>query len=442
MDTDASGPRGVEISRADWSRLLAALPEPAAVITAESALETVNSAFAALLGRDSDQLSGQELLLLANEADRATLEAALATTPPRSITVRTAMPDVVPALALSIGAMDHGRRRIVLARGVTSGERARQQQLAYFRDAIDSVGQMIAILDSDDRMIAYNRTYREGYRVGDRDLPANVELVGKTYRECMELRARYRLHREYLDEPWRFVEERLRQHARDIDQTITLANGQTLKVEKRILPDGARVIVGSDITEIVEGDRKRRDLETQLHHSQKLEALGSLAGGIAHDLNNTLVPIVALSKAMARRVPEGSRNRASLELIVQAADRARDLAGRILSFSRKEQVQHKLVNLDQVVDQGIKLLRSLVPTTIDLVAELAPVPAIVGDPGQCYQILVNLVSNASRVAPCCRSGIAAAAWTRPRGGASSSPSSRPAKAEKAPASAFPWCRGS
>ncbi len=145
-----------------------------------------------------------------------------------------------------------------------------------------------------------------------------------------------------------------------------------------------------------EGERKRRDLEAQLHHSQKLEALGTLAGGITHDLNNTLVPIVALSKAMARRLPEGSRDRTSLDLVVQAADRARDLAGRILAFSRKETVERKLVNLSQVVGQGVKLLRSLVPTTIDLESELAPVPPVMGDPGQLYQILVNLVSNASR----------------------------------------------
>src|SRR5262249_23326322 len=83
-------------------------------------------------------------------------------------------------------------------------------------------------------------------------------------------------------------------------------------------------------------------------------------------------------------------------LVIQAADRARDLLGQILAFSRKQAVEYKLVDLRQVVAQGIKLLRSLVPTTIDLVSELAAVPPVMGDSGQCYQVLVNLVSNASR----------------------------------------------
>ncbi len=381
---------------ADWMRFLATVPEPAALAGGDTTIETANPAFAGLLGRPLDRLVGERLAGLAQETDRPALAAAIAAAEPRELEVRMVARDRPLTLVLSVGALPEDRHRIILARAVSAEERAQRQLLQYFRDAIDSVGHMVAILDADDRMIAYNRNYREGYRIGERDLPPEVDLVGKTYRECMELRAKYKLHREFLDQPSKFIEERMRQHQRDSDQTITLANGQTLKVEKRTLPHGVRVIVGTDITEIVEGERKRRDLEAQLHHSQKLEALGTLAGGMAHDLNNTLVPIVALSKSMARRLPEGSRDRASLELIVQAADRARDLVGRVLTFSRKEQVQHKPVQLDQVVGQGIKLLRSLVPTTIDLASELVPVPPIMGDPGQCYQVLVNLISNAAR----------------------------------------------
>src|SRR5438874_698255 len=86
-------------------------------------------------------------------------------------------------------------RRLARAHEIKPAESSQRQLLQHFRDAIDSVGHMVAIFDIEDRMIAYNRNYREGYRVGDRDLPPHVRLEGRTYRECMELRAKYKLHR-------------------------------------------------------------------------------------------------------------------------------------------------------------------------------------------------------------------------------------------------------
>ena len=384
------------LSLADWLRFLETIPGPGALVDDAATVRVANPALATLLGSTTDELTGQPLARFAHEADRSALATGITGRDASELEIRTASAGREAILHLSIGPMLDDHCRVVLARTLGVDEHAQRQLLEYLRNAIDSVGSMVAILDAEDRIIAYNREYREGYRVNDRDLPPEVDLVGRTYRECMELRATYKLHREHLEEPSKFVEERMRQHSQDSDQRITLANGQTLKVKKRTLPHGARAIIGTDITDIVEGERMRHDLEAQLRHSQKLEALGTLTGGVTHDLNNTLVPIVALSKSIARRLPEGSRDRASLELVMQAADRARDLVGRILAFSRKEQVQYQLVDLRQVVDQGIKLLRSLVPTTIDIASELAPVPPIMGDPGQCYQVLVNLISNASR----------------------------------------------
>lgn len=388
------------LSLAEWIRVLAGLPAPAALVSAPSGLiEAVNPAFASLLGSEAEEISGKELSSLVIDADRPALASALATTTEArdagEIRLIMAQPRHI-TITLGLGAPLDGGYRWVVAREVKPPADSQKRLLQYFRDAIDSVGHQVAIWDSQDRMIACNRHYREGYRVDDRDLPPGIKLEGKTYRECMELRAKYKLHREFLDQPWRFVEDRMRQHRQDSNQTITLANGQTLKVEKRTLPDGVRVVVASDITEITEGERKRRDLEAQLHHSQKLEALGTLAGGITHDLNNTLVPIVALSNAMARRLPEGSRDRARLDLVVQAAGRARDLAQQILAFSRKEAVEYKLIDLRESIAQSLRLLRALVPTTIDIASDLAPVPLVMGNSGQCYQVLVNLVSNASR----------------------------------------------
>ncbi len=96
-----------------------------------------------------------------------------------------------------------------------------------------------------------------------------------------------------------------------------------------------------DITQRVAAAARERELERQLLHSQKLEALGTLAGGIAHDLNNTLVPIMALSKLTARRFEAGTPVRNNLDTIYEASERARDLVRRVLAFSRKEEPEQQ-----------------------------------------------------------------------------------------------------
>ena len=142
--------------------------------------------------------------------------------------------------------------------------------------------------------------------------------------------------------------------------------------------------------------QQRSELEAQLFASQKMEALGTLAGGVAHDLNNTLVPVLALAKLTGRRLPEGSRERGNLETILQASERARDLVSQILTFSRKTMPTRQSVDLTQVVRDALKLLRASVPTTIDIDERLAAVPRLMGDAGKLHQVMTNLVTNAAQ----------------------------------------------
>src|SRR5439155_12457462 len=100
-----------------------------------------------------------------------------------------------------------------------------------------------------------------------------------------------------------------------------------------------------DVTETRAAEERQRELERQLFHSQKLEALGTLAGGIAHDLNNTLMPILVLTELLMRKSPEGSGDREDLETILQASRHGRDLVRRILAFSRHQQVTKARVDL-------------------------------------------------------------------------------------------------
>jgi signal transduction histidine kinase len=141
---------------------------------------------------------------------------------------------------------------------------------------------------------------------------------------------------------------------------------------------------------------QRRELEAQLFQSQKMEALGTLAGGIAHDLNNVLVPILALSKMTATRLANGSRERTNLETILQSGERARDLVRQILAFSRKEAPTLQGVDIAQITRDSLRLLRASVPPNIKIAETIATVPLLWGDIGKLHQVIANLVINAAQ----------------------------------------------
>jgi signal transduction histidine kinase len=149
-----------------------------------------------------------------------------------------------------------------------------------------------------------------------------------------------------------------------------------------------------DVTEAREAEERQRELERQLLHSQKLEALGTLAGGIAHDLNNTLMPILALSQLLMQQMPEGTSEREDLEVVVQASRHGRDLVQRILAFSRDQKAAKTRVDLAAIIRQALQMLRPTIPATVLINEKIESVPLVLADAGQLQQIVVNLVTNA------------------------------------------------
>jgi len=175
-----------------------------------------------------------------------------------------------------------------------------------------------------------------------------------------------------------------------------LRDGRWMYVDRYDLPDGSNIGIWLDITAVKRAEQERLALESQLHHAQRLESLGTLAGGIAHDLNNTLVPILALAKTTMRRFEEGSRERANLALILEASERASALVRQILAFSRKEAPTRQEIDLAALLRGSLKMLTSSLPSTLRIAPAIASVPPITGDPAQLHQIVVNLVVNAAQ----------------------------------------------
>ena len=146
-------------------------------------------------------------------------------------------------------------------------------------------------------------------------------------------------------------------------------------------------------------DRKRMEAERvqfqeQIRRAQKLEAVGTMAGGIAHDFNNMLSIILGYTELAMNQIPPESKPYGQLGEVMTAGNRARDLVRQILTFSRKSEAGFQPVGMQQIVAEGAKMLRSALPSTIDLQVRLDTDDAVFGDPTQIHQVLMNLATNA------------------------------------------------
>jgi len=170
-----------------------------------------------------------------------------------------------------------------------------------------------------------------------------------------------------------------------------------VRVSGRSVANGGEGVVfelfAEDVTE-------RRALEQQLRQSQKMEAVGRLAGGIAHDFNNLLMVILGYSEFLLERLGAEPHLRGPAQEISSAAERASSLTRQLLAFSRKQMLAPRIVNLNDVATENIKMLTRMIGEDIDLV--MVPSPGlwpIRADAGQIDQVIMNLAVNARDAMP-------------------------------------------
>jgi PAS domain S-box-containing protein len=145
---------------------------------------------------------------------------------------------------------------------------------------------------------------------------------------------------------------------------------------------------------------EKRALENQFHQAQKMEAVGRLAGGVAHDFNNQLTVITAYTHMLLDGLAPDDPQREDLDQINQAAMGAAALTRQLLAFSRQEVIEPKLLDLDEGVRAAQKMLRRLIGEDIEMVTSLTDDPPTVKiDPGQLEQIIMNLAVNARDAMP-------------------------------------------
>jgi two-component system, cell cycle sensor histidine kinase and response regulator CckA len=215
--------------------------------------------------------------------------------------------------------------------------------------------------------------------------------------------------------PWKFIveEDIARQQilaklagtmppVRGFERTYRQKGGGTFPaiVEDRLILDSGGKIKGiratiQDITNLKRAEEEKVSLVDQLRQSQKMEAIGQLAGGVAHDFNNLLTVIKGYCQLSLAEMKESTPLRDTLEVINKAAEKAADLTRQLLAFSRRQIMEVRVLDINALLQNLDKMLRRIIGEDIELVTLLGKdVGRVKADPGQIEQVVMNLAVNA------------------------------------------------
>lgn len=273
-----------------------------------------------------------------------------------------------------------------VARDITARKR-QEEERAFLLSAVEQMDEVVMITDADATIVYVN--------------PAFERVTGHTREEARgrnpSMLSSGQAETEFYQELWNTITSGRVWTGRFTNRR---ADGGTYEEEASISPvrdvDGRiahYVAVKRDIT-------RELALEEQLMQSQKMEAVGRLAGGVAHDFNNLLTSISGYADLLAAAISPDDPIHLDVLEIQSAAGRAGDLTRRLLAFSRREVVRPRPVDVVVAVSGMSTLLRRMVGPRIELVTELVPVSLVVlADPGQVEQVLMNLAVNAADAMP-------------------------------------------
>jgi PAS domain S-box-containing protein len=295
---------------------------------------------------------------------------------------------LVLTIAIATAIVD--RRLSAQAAALESSELALRAQQQFLLQIVNANPHLIFVKDWDGRFTLANKAMADLYGT------TPEELVGKSDADfnmnALEVERFLRDDRQVMTslQPRLIPEEPATNSATGETRWF-----QTVKVAL-VAPDGGRPQVLGVATDIT----RRKQLEDQLRQAQKMEAVGRLAGGVAHDFNNVLTAILGHAHMLLEDTPADDARRSDLTEIKAAAQRAAGLTHQLLAFSRKQMLQPKVLDLNGVVGNLDKLLRRLIGEDVELCTVAGSgLGTVKADPGQIEQVIMNLAVNARDAMP-------------------------------------------
>lgn len=268
-----------------------------------------------------------------------------------------------------------------------AGIALRESDLRY-RSLFNEARDMIHMLDCDECITEVN--------------PAECRALGYSRAELVGKPLQTLIHPDYLIRTQEALAETKKGKGIDHETALISRTGKIIHVEASVTPKisgdrivGARAIL-RDITERQQAEHERQRLMLQLQQAQKMESVGQLAGGLAHDFNNILASLLGYADLLQQRLPQDSTGKLAgyLNEIQTAGERARDLVAKLLLYARGSQGKVIVADALTLVQEVVNLLRATLPSTIEIrLTQTGDLHKLAIDPTQLHQIIMNLVVN-------------------------------------------------
>ncbi len=248
---------------------------------------------------------------------------------------------------------------------------------------IDSSTDLIFFKDRQFRYVIANKAHEQVFNV------KTIDIIGKTDFDFMPHDVAENFQNSDLEALRNgFISNEIKFEDRSfhvVKQRVSDSDGKGIGITAVI----------RDTTDIKREKSEKIELEKKLRQSQKLEAIGTLAGGISHDFNNILTAILGYTEIALEEIDAESGVSDLLDEVYNAGLRARDLVRQILAFARQTEQELKPIRVDLIAKEALKLIRSTVPTTIAIVHSFKSKSLVMADPTQIHQIIMNLCANAA-----------------------------------------------